>query len=122
MTDHLLHKRENYIRKLVSNARAIISNQIAIPLGIHKMIKIISWINQVIPLESIDFKVFVRCDSKTKNFPLGSERLEYQIEYLKQLDKELDELTLEYKDLILEKCFEIVKHFQNQINEKNTNR
>ena len=115
MTDHLLHKRENYIRKLVSNAKAIISNQIAIPLGVHKMTKIVTWINQIEPLESIDLEIFAEYYSKTKNYPLGSERLEYQIEYLKQLDVELDKLTLEYKDLIVEKCFEIVKHFRDPI-------
>jgi len=115
MTNHLIQKRDGYIKKLVSNARAIISNQIAIPLGVHKMIKIISWISQIEPIENIDLSVFSEYDSKTINYPLGSDRLEYQIDYLKQLDKELDKVTLQYKDLIIEKCFEVVKHYKNHI-------
>ena len=37
--------KQKIINKMVSNARAIISNQIALPLGCLKMNRIIVWLN-----------------------------------------------------------------------------
>ncbi|MFD0764077.1 hypothetical protein ACFQZI_04395 [Mucilaginibacter lutimaris] len=114
LTDHQKSKQENYIKKLVSNSRAIISNQIALPLGVSKMTTIISWINQIDPIENIDLKVFQEYMSKTKNLPLGTERLTYSRDFLKLQDLQLDKVTMIYKDRIIDKCFEIIKKFSNE--------
>ena len=111
---HSQFKRNNYIKKLVSNARAIISNQIALPLGASKMYKILIWINQIEPLEEIDLKIFNEYISHIRNFPIGTERLAYEQEFLKRQDKELDELTMQYKDKIIDKCFEIIDKLANK--------
>ena len=92
INEHNHPKRDNYIKKLVSNARAIISNQ-------------------------IDLAVFSEYRTKTKDLPLGTERLSYNLTYLKQQDKQLDELTKHYKDKIIEKCFEIIAVFGNKKSE-----
>ena len=104
-------KRVNDIKKLVSNARAIISNQIALPLGAKKMNKVLIWINQIEPLENIDFEILRDYNSKIINFALGTERLEYNSDFLKRQDKQLDKVTMEYKDKMIEKCFEIIHKF-----------
>ena len=70
-------RRNNFIKKLVSNSRAIISNQIAVPLGMQKMQAIINWIDQIEPINSIDLKVFQDYMSQTGSLPLGTERLAY---------------------------------------------
>jgi hypothetical protein len=38
-------------KKLVSNARAILTNQIGLPLGVQKMTKIVTWIVNIQPLD-----------------------------------------------------------------------
>ena len=106
---HNQFKKDNYIKKLLSNARAIISNQIALPLGISKMDKILYWINQIEPLDNIDLQIFSEYSAKTINFPLGTERLLYHPDFLKQQDKQLDKLTMQYKDTIIDKCLKLLK-------------
>ncbi len=112
---HSQFKRDNYIKKLVSNARAIISNQIALPLGASKMDKILYWINQIEPLDNISLDVFIQYHSKIINFPLGTERLQYNPDFLKQQDTQLDTVTMQYKDQLIDKCFEIIDKFGNEV-------
>jgi len=110
---------QNQFNKLVSNARAIISNQISIPLGILKMERIIFGINQIgknEKLETIDLRVFSEYNSKTINFAIGSERLKCSKEFLIEQDKLLDQLTSKYKEKLLNKCFEIIEEFNDTKN------
>ena len=89
MNEYQRQKRNNLIKKLVSNARAILTNQIAIPLGVVKMTKLIKWINCIEPID-LDLNVFNEYYSKTTELPLGTERLTYNKEFLLKLDLELD--------------------------------
>jgi hypothetical protein len=109
---HDRFKRDNYIKKLISNARAILSNQITLPLGVSKMKKYISWINQIEPIENINLDVFSEFMSLTEDLPIGTERLTYSLDFLKKQDVQLDKLTSRYKDQIIEKCFEIIRRLQ----------
>jgi hypothetical protein len=111
MNDLEVTKRKNQIEKLVSNARAIISNEIALPLGSHKMEKIIGWINDVEPIKKIDLKVFSDYNNQTSDYPIGVDRLGYNKDYLLELDVKLDDLTSYFKPSIIEKCFEIINAF-----------
>jgi hypothetical protein len=45
MNEYQRQKRSNYIKKLVSNSRAMLTNQITILLGVVKMNKLITWIS-----------------------------------------------------------------------------
>ena len=49
-------KRNGYIRKLVANARAIISYQVGLPLGCVKMKRLLTWLGY--EGEKLDFPVF----------------------------------------------------------------
>ena len=111
MTDLEITKRKNQIEKLVSNARAIISNEIALPLGSHKMEKIIVWINDIESIKEIDLKVFSDYNNQTSDYPIGVDRLRYNMNYLLELDVKLDNLTSYFKPTIIEKCFEIINEF-----------
>ncbi len=111
MTDLEITKRKNQIEKLVSNARAIISNEIALPLGSHKMEKIIGWIVDIEPIKEIDLKVFSDYNNQASDYPIGVDRLGYNINYLLELDVKLDDLTTYFKPTIIKKCFEIINEF-----------
>ena len=110
---HREANREQHIIKLVSNARAILTNQIGIPLGVLKMGAIITRIQFIRPITEIDLSVFSEYNNKTSTFPINKERLHYNSEYLKQQDTILDELTVKYKDSIIIKCNEIIEMYSN---------
>jgi hypothetical protein len=97
------------VKKLVSNAKAILTNQIALPLGVRKMNKIRYWINQSQSVMSIDFKIFDEFDNMVKGCPVGTERLLWAQEALKEQDKIIDNASAIYKEGILDKCFEIIE-------------
>ena len=105
-------KRKNYIKKLVSNSRAIITHQIVIPLGSVKMEKILYWIDQIEPLNEIDLSVFSQYNTKIRSLPIGVERLSYNKDFLLYEDSKLDYFTANYQKDIIEKCFEIIKKYE----------
>jgi hypothetical protein len=113
MNIHEENKRKIYIAKLVSNARAILTNQIEFTLGVLKMQKIMYWINRIEPLTEVDLQIFLEFNKKTVVFAIGNERKFWQKEALEMQDKALDILILKYKDGIFDKCFEIVNKYGN---------
>ena len=115
MEEHLKVQHESRIKSLVSNARAIISNQTTIPLGALRMERILYSINEIEPLAEIDLNVFVEYNSKSSNFVIGSERIHCEREFLRNQDRLLDELTSEYKEELIDKCFEIIERFAAKI-------
>lgn len=106
MNQHEEEKRINYIKKLVSNSKAIISHHIAIPLGSSKMEKILYWISNIEPLNEIDLSVFSKYNSAIHSLPIGIERLSYNKDYLLSEDVKLDNITSIYRNKIIEKYFE----------------
>ncbi|GEO11106.1 hypothetical protein [Segetibacter aerophilus] len=113
MTPHLENKLKAEIRKLVSNAKAILTNQIGFPLGVSKMHTLIVYINQIEPITNINFSVVNEYLSKIDGCPIGSERLQWEKEALKKQDKIIDEATYYYKDRIVDTCFHIINLLNN---------
>jgi hypothetical protein len=66
---------KTYESKLVSNARAILTYQVAIPLGVRKMTNLIYWASQTHTIDSIDLSIFEKVDKQISGCPVGSERL-----------------------------------------------
>jgi hypothetical protein len=112
-------RRERYIKQLVSNARAIISNQVGIPLGVLKMNKYITWIDYIKPLENIDLKIFSIYYNKLGSLPIGTERLEWSIEKLIEFEEEIDQNNKLFKADVLRKCREIIDKFGKEISTEN---
>jgi hypothetical protein len=109
-----IQNQERNIEKLVSNARAIISNQIALPLGILKIIRLNIWvlsISQIRPI-TVDLTLFREYMDEIGHRPLGTERLQWDKEALKEQDKIIDEITMRYKERIIDKCFEIIETYK----------
>lgn len=103
--------KQKIINKMVSNARAIISNQIALPLGCLKMNRIIVWLNSSQCDIDIDVSVFSKYNLKTKNLPVGTERLYWNIEKLIEFEQELAEIDSLYKADILRICRRLIDRY-----------
>src|SRR5215211_1698582 len=102
-------KRNSYLRKLVANARAIISYQVGLPLGCVKMDHLLIWLEQ--EGEKLDFLVFREYLDNVREIPTGSERLECSRAALRRYDARLVPLNLEYRERIIDACFDIVERF-----------
>lgn len=104
-------QRQNYIIKLVANARAIISNQIGLPLGVLKMRKFIHWIDNIKPLLDTDLEIFSSYYLNMDDLPIGTERLLWNIEKLIEFEEEFDQLNKLFRADILRKCAEIINKY-----------
>ena len=101
-------KQQNFRRKLVANARAIISNQIGLPLGCRKMDVRIVWLRE---FEEVNYSVFEAYNRESSSVPIGSERLNCSREAIRKYDEVLDELNSRYKEAVIDACFEIISKF-----------
>lgn len=101
--------RVGNVKKLVSNAKAILTNQIGLPVGVRKMTKIQHWINPA--LTEIDLKIFGEFDLAVGRCPIGPERLLWDKDALKIQDQVIDKVIVAYRDDIIDKCFEVVDLF-----------
>jgi hypothetical protein len=104
--------REITIKKLVSNAKAILTNQIGLPLGVRRMTRIQTSIFP--PLTNIDLKVFDDIDFKIKNCPIGTDRLLWDKNALMKQDELIYEVLASYRNGIINKCFEIIELLDNK--------
>ena len=104
-------RRKQYLKKLVSNSRAILTKQISFPLGSLKMEKIILWINYIEPITELDLKVFAAYNSQTSDYPIGEDRLHYDSEFLAKLDVDLNKLNSDFRENIELKCLDIIEIF-----------
>lgn len=111
MTEHEEIGWRSLLKKLVSNSRAILSNQISMPLGSLKMERIIYLIEQIKPITELNLKVFSDYNIQTSDYPIGEVRKGYNAKFLAELDIKLDNITLCFKNEVEEKCVEIIKIF-----------
>jgi hypothetical protein len=102
-------KRDGYFRKLVANARAIISYQVGLPVGCVKMDRILYWLEN--EGEKLDFPVFGQYLDKVREVPTGSERLVCSREALRRYDERLVPINLEYRGRVIDACFDIVERY-----------
>src|SRR5438128_12672268 len=101
-------RHRSLLKKLVANSRAIISYQVGLPLGCAKMSKILYWLE---PFEKLDFPIFKQYAAATLEIPTGSERLHCTREALRRYDQKLVAINLEYREEVLDPCFEIIERF-----------
>src|ERR1700730_7665741 len=97
-----------HINRLISNAKAILTNEVGFSLGVREMNKIIFSINQIQLLTKPDLSVFQEFEKKIDGFPFGRERLLLDKEALKKEDIIMDKVIRVYRDRIIDKCFEII--------------
>jgi hypothetical protein len=103
-------KRDSYFRKLVANARAIISYQIGLPVGRLKMERIFYWLKNE-GYGDAEYPIFKTYCDATHALLIGSERLNCSREALRRNDESLVAINLKYREQIIDACFEIVERF-----------
>jgi hypothetical protein len=101
--------RDSYLRKLVANARAIISYQVGLPFGCVKMSRLLTWLGD--EGGELDFPVFGQYLSEVCEIPTGPERLGCSRAALRRYDERLVPINLEYRERIIDACFSIVERF-----------
>ena len=102
-------KRNSLLRKLVANARAIISYQVGLPFGCDRMRKLLTWLEY--EGEKLEFPVFGEYLERVHELPTGSERLECSRAALRRYDERLVPINLEYRERIIDTCFDIIERY-----------
>ena len=101
-------KRTSNLSKLVSAARAIITYQAALPLGCKRVARILYALR---PFEEIDFPVFREFLDATRDLPVGTERLHWQREALRERDVQLEKIIRKFRDRVFDSCYDIIDRF-----------
>ncbi len=100
-------KRNSCFRRLVANARAIITYQVGLPVGCVKMNRLLYWLAN--EGEKLDFPIFGEYLETVHDIPTGSERVECSRAALRRYDERLVPINLEYRERIIDTCFDIVE-------------
>ena len=108
MEKHETQRREANIRKLVSTARAIISNEIGMPVGCIRASKILYWLKGY---DGPDYPIFELYLREVHELPIGHERLEWEPNKLKTKDAILEKYNAQYREKILDACQDIIKKY-----------
>jgi hypothetical protein len=88
----------------VSAARVIVTYQTSLPLGCVRMQRILFWLQ---PLEQIDLPVFDEFLAATRDLPVGTERLHWSRDALRERDVELERIIRQFRDRVFDACYDI---------------
>lgn len=119
-----IRQRENsklkVLRKLVANARNIISCEVGTSIGCWKMQRYIYW------LEEYDirlrYSVFHEYAKAVRAIPSGKERLYCSREALTRYDADLNQINLYYHEQIIDACFGLIRSFGEVVDNQNANK
>jgi hypothetical protein len=104
-------KHEVYLERLVATARAIISNQIALPMGavgLRKYLTMLQWLQdpRFLPVHEYLGEVTAAA------LPIGKERLLWQKAALKEKDLVLMKISNKYYERTMAVCWEVVEQYE----------
>lgn len=105
-------KRNRYIKKMHSNAIAMVTGQVALREGCLKMGYLYDQAHYIQPFEDFEIRIIEHFSSETVFFPLNKQRNLYNKEYLSRLDDRLAVIEEKYTDLVIQKCKDIIEQFQ----------
>lgn len=94
-------------KKLVSSAKAMISGQVGITVGAMAIANKLRWLGDDWREEYPIFKEYY--GSLPVDLPIGSERLNWNLDKLLELDPELAQIELTYRAKLFEACATIIK-------------
>ena len=104
-------EHRSLLRKLTANARAIISDQIGLSVGVRKMCNILLWLEPYERVKAAKIDVFAKYDDETRLIPTGAARLHCSREAFKKYDDALEKVNQKLRARILEACFEIIDKY-----------
>ena len=102
-------KRTSYLKKLVSVARSIVTYQVGIPLGCTRAASLVTALE---PFEKLDFPVFVQFRNAVLGLPIGTERLHWARDVLRERDTQLEKIIRDFRDRIFDACYDIVDRYE----------
>jgi hypothetical protein len=92
------------LKKLTSTARAIVTYQVGLPFGCIRARRILSDLRA----QGLAYPVFDQYLKAVSELPIGSERLKWNRDVLREMDKKLEAASRKYRDGIFEACYEII--------------
>jgi hypothetical protein len=92
----------------VSAARSLVTYQTSLPLGCTRIQRIIYWLR---PFEQLDMPVFDEFLAATQNLPVGSERLHWSRDALRERDVELERIIRKFRDRVFDACYDIIDRY-----------
>jgi hypothetical protein len=101
-------KRTSYLSKLVSAARSIVTYQTSLPLGVRRVHRILFWLR---PFEQLELPVFDEFLAATRNLPVGTERLHWSRDALRERDVELERIIRHFRDRVFNACYDILDRY-----------
>lgn len=97
--------RDSSARKVVAVARQIVTYQIGLPAGCQRMIRAWSPLLQ----DGLEMKVaFDRYMQEVTGLPIGSERLHWNRDALREMDRTLERINNKQRDRIFEACWALI--------------
>lgn len=104
-------KHRSLLKKLVANARAIITEEVGLSIGCSKMNKTLNWLEPFEKAVSDKINVFKNYDEESQFIPSGTARLYCSKEAFRKYDDALDLVNRKYRKEIIEACFEIIDKY-----------
>jgi hypothetical protein len=96
-------KEVGLMRKLVSTARSVTTKQVALPLGVLRLMKNLAWLEPygVHPLMPEELTVVKDYYGRIRELPLEQERNYWAPELLRAADEKLEGITTDYQDRLM---------------------
>jgi hypothetical protein len=101
-------KHTSYLAKLASAARAIVTYQTSLPLGCTRTHRILFWLR---PHEQLDYPVFDELLDAIRGLPVGTERLHWSRDVLRDRDVELERILRRFRDRVFDACYDILDYY-----------
>ncbi len=101
-------KRTSGLSKLVSTARSILTYQTSLPLGCTRMSRILFSLHA---FDDIRFPVFEEFCAATRSLPVGTERLHWSRDALRDRDVELERIIRHFRDRVFDACYDILDRY-----------
>lgn len=102
-------KRTSYLKKLVSVARSIVTYQVGIPLGCTRAASLVMSLE---PFEKLDIPVFAEFRDAVRSLPIGTERLHWARDVLRERDTQLEKIIRDFRDRVFDACYDIIDRYE----------
>jgi hypothetical protein len=109
------HNDEEYqalLRRVIANARAIITYQVGLPSGCLRMQRLFLCLQ---PRRTFEFSVFDEYLMVVRPFATGPERLHWNRQLLFEQDREFEEINRSYRDPVHNACYDLIEQLETEV-------
>ena len=103
-------KADSAARKVVAVARSIVTYQVGLSTGCRRMVRTLYWLA---PYDTNIPTIFREYLDNLSGSPVGSERLYWNRETLRQKDIEIEKINQQFRDRIFEASWMLIDRFAN---------